>query len=221
MTLSVLCVTNGKPYAGKFIEQMYKDAQDIGATMVLGLDGDKAQSAGYPCDRSINLQAVNLQEDVLDKAVNFCDTHWIIRLDDDERMSPRLVRWLKEGMYIKARLPLYAFPRVYMWGDEKHIITNDNMWPDLQTRLGLKEYMYGYTYVHAGNPRGTGFIAPYAIEHHNLLVKSREEREAISRHYESLRPGAGTLPQYARYNLPELFYDVIEVKEYGDGDYSI
>ena len=220
MTLSILCVTNGKPYSGRFIEQMYADAHEIGATMVLGLDGETAQNAGYPCDRSINLETTGVLEDVHDKAVEFCSTDWVLRVDDDERISPALLRWLKDGGYIKAKYALYAFPRVYMWDDDKHILTNDGMWPDLQTRLGLKQFMFGYTYVHAGNPNGTGAIAPYALEHHNLLVKSRSEREAIAKLYESKQPGAGTLPQYAKYNLPETFFDVIETKEYKDGNYA-
>jgi len=217
--LTILCITNGREFAGRFIQRMFDTANRIQARLILGLDGEKAQAAGYPCHASMNLQAVSLQEDVADEAVKACPDGWILRIDDDEVISPALEKWLKEDGYLTAKQALYAFPRVYMWGDEKHILVNDGMWPDLQTRLGWKPYMLGYSYVHAGNPNGTGAIVPYAIEHHKLLVLSHEERKEISYRYENLRPGAGTLPQYARYNLPEMFYEVFETKEYTDGDY--
>jgi hypothetical protein len=107
-----------------------------------------------------------------------------------------------------------------MWPDEKHVLANPGIYPDLQTRLGRRENMLGVNYIHAGNPNGTGIVIPYAIEHHKLLVKTLEERKQIADRYESIRPGAGSLPEYARYNLPELFYEDFIVKEYRDGDFS-
>lgn len=215
MTLSILCITNGKPYAEKFISRMYDLAWRLNAELVLGLDRCENK---YKCHKSIELTADTLQEDVMDEAVEFCDSEYILRLDDDESVSPALEKWLLAEGY-KSGL-LFCFPRVYFHGDEKHILNNEGMFPDLQTRLGKKNWMYGVNHVHAGNPNGSGMLVPYAIEHHTLLVKTLTEREAVSAKYESLMPGAGTLPQYARFNIPEKFYKTLTVDDYKDGDYT-
>jgi hypothetical protein len=220
MTLSILCVTVGEPWAGKYITRMFDLANRLGVELVLGLDKEAAQAAGYPCHRSVNLNSRLIQEEIMDQAVDACPDGYILRLDSDEVVSPALEKWLASGKYAEIGARVYAFPRVYMWGDERHILTNDGIWPDLQTRLGRKECMYGVNQIHAGNRHGTGQVIPYALEHHNLLVKDRPMREAIAHKYESVRAGAGTRPEYARYNLPEHFYPHLTVKEYGEGDYS-
>lgn len=220
MTLSILCVTNGEPWAGAYIGRMRALAARLDCELVLGLDHETAQNAGYPCHRSVNLNSQQIQEEIMDQAVDICPDGYILRLDSDEVVSPALERWLASGKYAEIGARVYAFPRVYMWGDERHILTNDGIWPDLQTRLGRKECMYGVNQIHAGNRHGTGMVIPYALEHHNLLVKDRPTREAIAHKYESIRAGAGSRPEYARYNLPEMFYPEMLVKDYTEGDYS-
>lgn len=220
MTLSILCITNGEPYAERFLWKMYDLANRLGIDLVLGLDHERAQHSNYPCHKSINLTANNLQENVADEAVNFCTSDWLLRLDADEVVSPALEQWLATGAYESIDSPVYAFPRVYMVGDENHILTNEGIWPDLQTRLGKRKNMFGVNFIHAGNRHGTGMVIPYAIEHHSLLVKPLEKRREIAARYESIRPGAGSLPEYARYLLPEDFYPEFEIKEYTNGDYG-
>lgn len=223
MTLSILCITNNAhPNVTWFICHLHRAAGVLGAELVLGLDREKAQRAHWRslANVAVDLTADQLQEDVMDEAVAACSGDWVLRLDDDEMLSPALLRWLETGAYERTNAPVYAFPRVYLWPDAAHVLVNEGMYPDLQTRLGRKACMFGVDHVHAGNRYGTGLVVPYAIEHHNLLVKTREQREAILARYESLRPGAGTIPHYARYNVPEMFYEVLQSKPYGDGDYS-
>jgi hypothetical protein len=223
MSLSILCVTNNEhPGTTWFICRMHALASKLGAELVLGLDREKAQSAPWRslANKAIDLTANNLQEDVLDQAISACSSEWVLRLDDDETVSLALENWLKTGNYQTGNL--YAFPRVYLYpADTNHFLANPGMWPDLQTRLGRKELMMGCNTVHAGNPNGTGQVVPYALEHHNLLVKTLEERRALAAHYEAIRPGAGSLPEYARYNLPEDFYPKFIVKDYdNNGNFS-
>jgi hypothetical protein len=223
MTLSILCITNNQHVQVTwFVCQLQRMATTLGAELVLGLDRERAQRANWRslANVTLNLSADQLQEDVMDQAVEACSGEWVLRLDDDEQASPALVRWLQTGDYARIDARVYAFPRVYLYPDTRHILTNAGMYPDLQTRLGRKACMYGVNYVHAGNRNGTGQIVPYAIEHHNLLVKSETERRSILARYEGLRPGAGTRPEYARYNVPEMFYPALETKPYTDGDYS-
>lgn len=213
--LSILCVTNNEHHdTERFIEDMCRIAPFLSAEFVLGLDREKAQKSRirHYATKALDLTADKLQEDVLDQAIAACSGEWILRLDDDEKVSNALLTWLITGAYKQGNL--YAFPRIYMYPDADHFIANEGMWPDLQTRLGKKELMEGYTYVHAGNPNGTGVVVPYAIEHHKLLVRDFRERQKIGERYEQCRPGAGTRPEYARYNLPELFYDQLLTKPY-------
>jgi hypothetical protein len=218
--LTILCITNGEPHAGEYIARMYAVAKRIGAQLYLGLDRGVAQAADYPCDESIWVTCHGLQEEVADFCVSQCPPGWVLRLDDDEVISPALEAWLGYERYLHERSGLYAFPRVYQWGDETHIICNDGIYPDLQTRLGLRDMMFGYNHIHAGNPRGTGAVVKCAIEHHKLLVKDLPARMAIAKRYEAIRPGAGLSEVYGRYNTPELFYDPIQTREYTTGDMS-
>jgi hypothetical protein len=220
-SLSIVCVTNNAhPHVERFIQNMNWLAALLGAEFVLGLDREKAKTSNLRkyATKALNLTADKLQEDVLDQAIAACSGEWVLRLDDDERISDSLLTWLMTGAYTSGRL--YAFPCVYPYPDTNHILANPGMWPDLHTRLGRKELMFGVNHVHAGNPHGTGQVVPYAMEHHNLLVKTLEERRAKAALYESIRPGAGTLPEYVRYSLPEDFYPEFIIHDYTNGDYS-
>lgn len=222
MNLSILCVTDGGEHAEPFILSMSALALILDAEIVIGLDGERARNAGFGewVKNTIVLPPhdVPLQEMVSDIAVGACSGDYVLRLDDDEKVSPALRKWLMKGQFTETT---YSFPRVYMYPDKRHILSNEGIYPDLQTRLGRKDMMMGVNHIHAGNPNGAGQIMPFAIEHHKLIVKSYEQRKAIAERYEAIRPGAGTLPEYARYNLPEMFYSKFEVKEYTDGDYSV
>jgi hypothetical protein len=220
MTISILCITNNQyEGTGDFIKKMAKFSKSIGAEFVLGLDRETAWKAPFRklADIALDLKANTLQEDVMDEAINSCSGEWILRLDDDETVSPALGEWITNLGYLIHGSPLYTFPRVYLYPDEKHYLNNPSIFPDQQTRLGLKSLMYGVNYIHAGNPNGAGTYAPFAIEHHKLLVRSYDERLAIAERYDSIREGAGSLPDYARYNLPEKFYPELIVSDYGNG----
>lgn len=221
--LSILCVTNNEhAHVTRFILHMHRLATVLGAELVLGLDREAAQRADFRrlASTAVDVRANALQEDVLDECLAACRGEWVLRLDDDETVSNALANWLANRGHVQAQARLYAFPRVYLIQDEGHILVNEGMWPDLQTRLGRKELMGGYRHVHAGNPHGTGRVVPYALEHHKLLVRSFEERMGIAERYERCRAGAGSDPVYARYNVPERVYAEMLVKEYRDGDFS-
>ena len=223
MNLSIVCVTNDDGrQAGSFIKRMIRLARTLDAEFVLGLDGKAAQESDMRkfADKVVDLPAhdVPLLEKVLDIAIEACTGKYVLRLDDDEVVSSALEDWLKTGAYQNGGL--FAFPRVYMWGDDQHVLANEGMWPDLQTRLGLKSLMFGVNSIHAGNPNGTGLVVPYALEHHKLLVKSYAERKQIADRYEAVKPGAGYSFTYGRYNTPEDIYGELIVKPYTDGNYA-
>lgn len=222
MSLSILCVTNAPTHAGIFIGRMKKLSTILNCEFVLGLDGARARSSslGVFADVVVNTPEhdTELQECVLDYALDKCSGEYVLRLDDDEAVSPALEKWLYFHNYLRGQL--YSFPRVYLYPDAQHILDNEGIYPDLQTRLGLKQLMGGFNSIHCGNPHGSGTTVPYAIEHHNLIVKSYQDRQKIADRYEGIREGAGRSNTYGRYLIPEDIYDKLSFKDYFDGDFS-
>lgn len=139
-------------------------------------------------------------ENVLDAAIAQCPDGYILRLDDDETISPAMYHWLRRGMYRSA--DHWAFPRVHLWSIKGDCIVTPPLWPDLQTRLSVKEKSGGRTRVHQGSPFGTGRIAPCAIEHHKFVVRTIGSRRRLADHYASLDPAAGS-DHYRIFSVPE------------------
>lgn len=218
MDLSIVCVTNMQPHAAPFIAHMRMVADRLGAELVLGLDGKEAQASGIDAlaDVCIAVNGTGILESVLDEVLDGCNGHHVLRIDDDEKVSPALMLWLATGNY--RAFTLCAFPRPYLWGNETQMITD--LYPDLQTRLSTKARAGGRATIHAGSPFGTGTVIPYAIEHHKFLVRSLAEREQIAARYEQEREGAGLSYEYGRFNLPERFLPDMQLRAYTDGDYS-
>jgi hypothetical protein len=223
MSLSILCVTKAEPFALPFLAVLASDAFELGAELVIAVDdastwpviGTPPTVGEYQVCR---VQSAGYIESVLDEAIGFCCGDYVLRLDDDERMSLDMVMWLRSDAYLDA--DHWAFPRANLWGDADSVLVNPPLWPDLQTRLSIKPKAGGRHGVHDGSPFGTGRIAPAVIEHHKYLIKSREVREAQARGYDALRPGAGTDPAMWPYMVPEVAYARVglHLAPLGDGD---
>ncbi len=190
--LTILCVTRPSDRTAAFVDALDRESESLGCQFVLWED---KSDWGY-------------LEAVLDEALMSCTDGYVLRVDDDERISPGMHVWLAAGEYRQAQH--WAFPRWNLWPDEEHYIENKPLWPDLQTRLSMRRLAGGRVGVHDGSPYGTGRVAPVALEHWKFLVKSREERELLVEHYESLRPGAGN--GYAMFSVPERYEDLLSVK---------
>lgn len=219
-SLSVLCVTKVEPYSYPFLERLAFLADVCGAELVLMLDGPDAErrlqkrpSVLYRawCEVTTSKGFI---ESVLDQAVAACSGDYILRLDDDEQVSPAMIEWLQRQMYFAA--DHWKFPRMHMW--HGGYIVNPPLWPDHQTRLSVKSKSGGRHTIHAGSPFGGGELAPVAIEHYKFLVKSYDERKAIAELYDRVHPGYGTggmLP----FSLPEDAL-TIEVAPVHDGSFA-
>ncbi len=218
MNLSIVCVTNGEPHALEFAKHFRDMADKLGAELVLGLDGAKAQASELRtlADVTVNVNGTGILESVLDEVLERASGKYILRLDDDEKVSPALFTWLRGSKYLSGNH--FAFPRPYLWGDTAHMLAD--LYPDLQTRLSVKAKAGGRDAIHCGSPYGTGVIVPFAIEHHKFLVKSFDERKQIADRYEQERTGAGWSAEYGRYNLPEMFVRNMQIVAYSDGNYQ-
>jgi hypothetical protein len=195
--LTILCVTAGEPHAHAFVDRLADDANTCGADLRVERDGATVHSHGYV-------------ESVLDTAVDRCTTDYILRVDDDETISLGMLEWLRRHHYRQARH--WAFPRRNLWPDAQHHVTNEPLWPDLQTRCSLRALAGGRHSVHDGSPYGTGRVAPpgVTLEHHKFLARTRADRERLVRHYNTIKPGAGT--DWIMFSLPELYPDELHVE---------
>ncbi len=219
MTLSILCITRAEPFALPFLRAMDTLATGLGAELVIGADGHDAYRRVEELGLLANVWAVQSDgylESVLDTVLARCTGDYVLRLDDDERVSPAMMTWLAARRYERA--DHWAFPRANLWRDAQTYIVNAPLWPDLQTRLSVRSKAGGRTQIHAGSPYGTGEIAPVVLEHHKFLVKPLKEREAIAARYDAIAEGAGTGHTYGPYTLPERCFPRLGLAALGDGD---
>lgn len=182
--LTILCVTQ--------YEESTFDLRHAMARAALGLGARLLRFGG---------RDAGCIENVLDAAVAQCREGYVLRLDDDEAMSPEMLAWLASGAYREH--DHWAFPRMNLWPDTGHFIASHSLWPDYQTRLSVKAKSGGRSSIHDGSPFGTGELAPVPIEHHKFLVRSEAERREILARYEAL--GAHG---YAQFSVPEDLDDV-------------
>ena len=209
--ISILCITKAEPHVDAFVNHYRKIANAIDAELVVALDCEHAPVWSTIADISPMVKSDGYLESVLDIAVSHCSGDYVFRMDDDESFSQSLIRWLIEKQY--ARADHWAFPRAHLWQDGTHYITNAPLWPDVQTRLSLKEMSGNRKEIHSGSPFGTGHTAHLCpILHHKFLIRSYEEREKIAEKYESVKPGAGS-GHFGIFSLPEKYLGTLEIAE--------
>lgn len=207
--LSILCVTKAEPHSFPFVLAMRELAADLGAEFVPVADG--AMAAGRLVDHAMRgpryVESKGYIESVLDEALEFCTRDYVLRLDDDERCSKSMVRWLTSRGYETSNH--WKLPRIHLWGDEHHALVTPHLYPDHQTRLSVKKLAGSRPGIHSGSPHGGGLEAPGVIEHAKFLVKSLDERREIVERYESIQEGAGS--QFRPFSCPEDFYSAAEI----------
>lgn len=215
--LSILTVTKAEHFTPRFLRRMKNLAELCNAEFVIAGDGAGAlprlRAMGYGEDEIlVSVESKGYMESVLDKVVNCCGGRFILRLDDDESVSPEMFHWLVNECYTER--DHWKFPRAHLWHRESLYITNAPLWPDHQTRLSVRKKSGGRHTLHSISPYGAGALAPVPLEHWKFLVKTREEREAIADRNEGIGKGfgrSGMLP----FNVPEEFYSHMELANIG------
>lgn len=187
MKLSLLCVSTLKPRALPFLQHMAKVAKHIGAEFVLA--GDLHSSEPDLCSSDFidgvqaelrTVHSAGFIESVLDQAIGFTTGDYVLRLDDDEKCSPAMLRWLATGWYTKQ--DHWCFPRAALWGNSTTMLMGE-FFPDWQVRLSTRAKAGGRTALHQKSPYGAGYGAPACIEHWCFLAKSAEELDATTKFY--------------------------------------
>lgn len=201
MHLSIHCATRGEPHAWPFLSAMADLAQRCAGVFIITADGEEAFDRVIRS--GIRVELVNRSEGHLHQIVGDLvaaqRSEYMLCLDDDERCTEKLEHWLVGERY--RTQPMWRFPRAWLWQDATHFLAKKPHWPDHQTRLGRTDSVYVPTRIHAGWLRGNHLVStcPHAIEHHKLLIRTKEDRERAVEEYESIRLGAGK-PEYY---LPE------------------
>jgi hypothetical protein len=213
--LSILTVTKAEPHVGFFLRQMQQLAIASNAEFVIAGDGteaiNKLKRGGFGDENVlVSVKSNGILESVLDPAVRCCSGKYILRIDDDECVSPEMFRWIVNQDFTEA--DHWKFSRAHLWHVPSLYITNGPLWPDHQTRLSIRKKSGGRTTVHAGSPFGGGRLAPVILEHWKFLVKTREERREIAERYDSHGKGFGTLGMLP-FNVPEEYYPSMELKD--------
>jgi hypothetical protein len=198
--LSILCVTKNEERAQVFLEHFRNIAMKLGAELVIAVDGIDVHSPGY-------------LEPVLDEAIALTHGTYVLRLDDDEAISPAMMAWLEMKSY--KTQDNWAFPRVHLWKDSSTIIDESPYFPDFQVRLSKRELAGRPAVLHAASPHPC-YIAQVCIEHWTFLVKSYEERAAISKQYQDIANGLGSVNRGGSIEDEHAGRET-ELKDYGGG----
>lgn len=182
--LSILCVTRVAEYGRQFRKDMAEFAETIHAEMVFAVDGTQAfyrLAEEYHICKAVIVDSLGYMESVLDESIASCSRKYILRLDDDERISPSMREWLLAGAYQEG--DHWSFPRFHIWPNMTHFLASQPYFPDWQTRLSVKEKSGGRSKIHSGSPFGLGKPAKVGIEHYELTVKTLEERATLAQQY--------------------------------------
>ena len=212
MKITVLCVTRGAPRTDRFLSDLERLAQELRGQFVIALDGD-ALPRVYDA-KVLHVVSKGYFGSVLDEAVAACDGEYILRIDDDERVSPAMFTWLMGESWHKA--DNWSFPRQCFWQNEQQYLTTPPWYPDHQTRLSVKAKSGHRPLPHDPSLYGFGDWAPVAIEHHELLVKTFEERWKFFQHLSRAR-GREMSDLEAQRWQPETWPDRITVAPYEEG----
>jgi len=144
-------------------------------------------------DKVYLLQTAGYIEPSLRKMASLCSNEFILRIDDDEALGGdwhrEPVRWMAGFNDITH----FFVPRRWIVPPGDQFIADPPWFPDFQMRLFRNDpsLITWPDEIHVPTiVKGRGLIRTDRwIDHYNLVVRSREEREEKCRKYRTLRPG--------------------------------
>lgn len=187
-SLSIVCVTSADPVVRPFLERFRAVADNLGAELILGTHGAPAtlyaQGLGYD---HIDVQGSYFEE-LVDPVIQACSGDYVLRVDDDESISSGMLEWLLEGEWF--RRDSWFFSRRHLWPDALHCLAKQPYFPDFQARLSVKRQARRPVKIHAAHAY-PAYRAPAGVylDHWVFLLRSREERRAMTAKYETIRTG--------------------------------
>lgn len=214
MRLSVLCVSKCEPHTRRFFTHFRAIADIFGAEFVLA--HDRCDRPDCDADKYLSVTAKATIEDVLIEAHRACSGDYVLRLDDDETLSPAAILKVDSAMRADPEGRIFALPRANLIENDRTAIISGSLFPDFQVRLMPREAEIR-TLLHEGLPANA--MIKGMILHHKFLIKTIEERRALAASYEAHRDGCGS-GHYLQFSVPEDVFDEIEVQSFTTGDVS-
>jgi hypothetical protein len=131
--------------------------------------------------------------------LNYCTKEWILRVDDDETLSREFTRDVIQYYISDRYVTSYWIPRRW-YVNETEFLINKPWYPDYQLRLfrNLPAIITLPSKIHEplkvlGNAANINEIH---LNHFDLTIASREEREQKVARYEALNPGQSNKMYY-------------------------
>jgi glycosyltransferase involved in cell wall biosynthesis len=203
--LSVVIITKD---SSRWVERLLLQTQLYADELIILVDRASSDNTYDICKQYANrvefIETPGYVEPVLNYAYSLAHYPWCLRVDDDELLGTRFVEMKQEIL----DLPQAAcwLPRYNVVGAEmNHYLSTWPLYPDYQVRLFRKNSLNQAPVIHT-TPAIYGEtceLESVHLFHLNLLLKSRGEREQLVKHYDTIRPGAGSGTEYRAHYLPE------------------
>ena len=205
-TSDVQIVIGTRDSAG-WIEVLLAEYHRLAIEPLVLLDGSSQDATEkILCRRGIRYQKVFPQfpriEAIIQEIPRHTDARWVLRLDDDEFPSLRLVSWLKQNLANTAT-PVIGVPRRWLrLGNSEHCEysshpllrwLDDRM--DIQWRLFQPDQVDYLTDIHSAGFRVESYdLVPEEayLVHFDWILRSYEQRLSKIKKYDEQKPGAGT-----------------------------
>ena len=219
--MSIVTVTDAQPRTEAFLLHMRELADDLGAELVIGYDTRKGVAnmmrAHEYSDLTVIVKSDGYLESILQDVIDSATGTWILRLDDDEMVTPAMWQWLKDRKYQDGESQIWSFPEATLWPTTMSFISSYPFWPDSHPRLQTWRFAIWDKTPHGGAKHGPGLVAPVAIAHHKLLIKTIEERRAIWEHRDK---GKVRDEVHAEMCVPEDNFEELTIHPLGDGQFE-
>lgn len=187
-SLSIACVTSADHVVRPFLSKFAAVAKALDAEFVLGAHGPQAVMFAEASGIGFIDVKGSYFEELVDPVIAACEGDYILRVDDDETISEGLLEWLVSGEWY--RRDSWFFSRRHLWPDAGHCLSQQPYFPDFQARLSVKRQARRPVKIHAAHAY-PAYRAPVGtfLDHHVFLIRTREERRAITAKYETIRTG--------------------------------
>lgn len=202
MTLSFCVLTKN---SAAYIERLLQSARQFADEVVVAVDSSSADSTEEVCaryaDKLFRVEPVGSLARGLAWLQQQCEGDWILRLDDGELPSKRLIAALTRLMQNPEITHYWLRRRWIFGGDQTRWISQHPWYPDWQMRLhrNIPSIFYVPAKVHTRTVvwGGADYVYEGAIYHLDLVYHSEEQRrQKVQQGYERRTPGKGLLHFY-------------------------
>ncbi len=201
MTLSFCVLTKN---SAAYVEQLMRTARSFADEIVVAVDSSSTDSTEKICgryaDKLFRVEPVGSLARGLAWLQQQCEGDWILRLDDDELPSERLVAALPR-LREDNGITHYWIRRRWVFGGESRYIDQHPWWPDWQMRLhrNIPSIVHVPARVHTRTmvEGGSKYVYEGSIYHLDLVYHSEvQRRRKVEEGYERRTPGKGLLHYY-------------------------